>query len=100
LQSGGDFLAGDLFCQEKCGGLGPQVVDQRRARSMVDQGLGLEGGSPKLILVAAPVHGGSPWEGENRVGNATRSGSYSPELGRQRDGGTKVVELRLKMEAT
>jgi hypothetical protein len=37
LQSGGDFPAGDLFCKEKCGGLGSQAVDQRRARSMVDR---------------------------------------------------------------
>jgi hypothetical protein len=37
LQSGGDFPAQDLFCKEKCGGPGPQAVNQRRARSMVDR---------------------------------------------------------------
>jgi hypothetical protein len=37
LQSGGDFPARDLFCKEKCGGPGPQAVDQRRARSVVDR---------------------------------------------------------------
>jgi hypothetical protein len=55
LQSDRDFPAGDLFCKEKCGGLNPQAVDQRRARSMVDQGQGLGGGSSELSLVASPV---------------------------------------------
>jgi hypothetical protein len=36
LQSGWDFPAQDLFWKEKCGGPGPQAVDERRARSMED----------------------------------------------------------------
>jgi hypothetical protein len=81
------FLDSDLFLKGKSAWTRSRAHGPRRRRSMVDQGQGLSGGLPELSLVATSVHGGSPREGENRAGDAMQPGSYSLELGRQRNSG-------------
>jgi hypothetical protein len=54
------FLDSDLFLKGKRTWTQSRAHGPRRRRSMVDQGQGLDGGSPELSLAAALVHGGSP----------------------------------------
>jgi hypothetical protein len=95
LQSGRDFPAQDLFCKEKCSGPGPQAVDQRRARSMVDQAPW-----PVVELIGAQSSGRSGprllaarWEKEGgRHGDSILPSTEAWKTARRRrtDGGTLV----------